>query len=243
MNQEEHSFSKTPISMSFDDFEISAESFKPVTKGLGFHQEQKKTTFKPMTHVKLETLRSTGPLNNISSDLEVKIKKQSPTGLEAFYGASSVTTFSTSESLPEVKMGLTKSDEIQLRASPLVQLLAWIVDLVIILGLVALTGTCLVLASGIDYGLMLKLVSRPDLLIFSSSVFAIYYILYFTILDLSATPGKIIFGIRLTGTDRNGFSVKNTFIRSVISLLSMMVFCLPMFLDFQGRLSDTKIIK
>lgn len=243
MNQEEHSFSKTPINLSFDDFEISAESFKPVTKGLGFHQEQKKTTFKPVTHAKMETLRPTGPLNNISRDLEVRIKKQTPTGLEAFYGASSVTAFPTPEALSEVKISNAKTADIQLTVSPLIQFSAWLIDLIIILGLVVITGTCLVLTSGIDYSLILKLVSRSDLLIFSSSVFAIYYILYFTILDLSATLGKIIFGIRLAGTDNNGFSVKNTFVRSVVSLLSMMVFCFPMFLDFQGRLSDTKIIK
>lgn len=243
MQQEEHSFSKTPISMSFDDFEINADSFKPVTKGLGFHQEQKKTTFKPVTHTRIEMPRQTGPLNNIASDLEVKIKKQGPMGLEAFYNASATVSFPATETLMELKTSVVKSPEVYSSVSAGVQLSAWIVDLVIILALVAFTGACLVLASGIDYSLIIKLVARPDLIIFSTSVFSIYYILYFTILDLSATPGKIIFGIRLVGTDRNIFSVKNTFVRSVISLLSIGIFCLPMLLDFQGRLSDTKIVK
>jgi uncharacterized RDD family membrane protein YckC len=240
MNQEEHSFSKNPIVMSFDDFEISAESFKPVTKGLGFHQEQKKNVFKPTSQPRIETFKNSGPINNISNELEVKIQQQSPSGLQAFYGASATTT------IPQSKIELSELptiSEVLVEAKPLLQFTAWTIDLVLVLALVALTGGCLVVASGLNYALILKLVSRADLAIFGGSVFSIYYILYFTILDLSTTPGKTICGIRLVGSDRNPISVKNTFIRSIVSLLSVLVFCFPMVLDFQGRLSDTKIVK
>jgi len=50
-------------------------------------------------------------------------------------------------------------------------------------------------------------------------------------------------GIRLLKTDNTNVSVKNTFTRALVSLLSVVALFLPMLLDFQGRLSDTKVVK
>jgi uncharacterized RDD family membrane protein YckC len=243
MNNEEQTFSKTPISLSFDDFDFNVESFKPVTKGLGFHHEQKKSNYKPVTHPKIETLRSSGPLINISSVTETRIRKQAPTGLEAFYGTSAASEASILEISPEIKNVTNFNQENTKSASSILQFSAWLIDMLVIFALIAITGVCLVLASGMDYQIILKLISKLDLMIFSVSIFAIYYVLYFTILDLSTSPGKLILGLRLVGTDGGNINAKNTFTRSIVSLLSLLVFCLPMFLDFQGRLSDTKIIK
>jgi uncharacterized RDD family membrane protein YckC len=241
MNQEQHTFSETPIVMSFDDFEISAESFKPVTKGLGFHQDQKKTNFKPVIHAKIETSRISGPLTKISQEIETKINKQAPMGLEAFYGAASPQTQTSTEK--EIKLEISKPFEIPEDVPAIMQFSAWLIDLAVVLALVAITAACLVLASGLNYSLISKLVTKSDLILFSATIFSIYYILYFTILDLSGSPGKIILGIKLTTTDSSQIAIKNTFTRSLVSLLSILGFCLPMLLDFQGRLSDTKIEK
>jgi uncharacterized RDD family membrane protein YckC len=246
MQNDQHTFSKTPISLSFDDFDINVESFKPVTKGLGFHHEQKKTTFKPITHPKIESFRSNGPLSNISSNTESKIRNQAPTGLEAFYGTTSaaiVPTESFKDIAQESNVGTAKIQENIKNASSISQFLAWLIDISVISALLVLTGVCLVLASGMNYQLILKLISKMDIIIFSSSIFAIYYILYFTILDLSTSPGKLLLGLRLVATEGDNLTVKNTFTRSAVSLLSIFAFCFPMLLDFQGRLSDTKIIK
>jgi hypothetical protein len=243
MQQEQTQVTKKPINISFDDFEINAESFKPVTKGLGFHHEQKKTTFKPTSRPQSEITRSNLPLNKISSETALKVKAQAPVGLEAFYSNPNILAPIQSESTPITPNEITINTETVNSVSLATQTLSWIVDLILVLSLVALTGISLVIASGIEYGLILKLISKIDLAVFSGSVFAIYYILYFTILDLSGTPGKLLLGIRLVGTEKNNFSIKNTFLRSLISLLSIFVFCLPMLLDFQGRLSDTKLVK
>jgi hypothetical protein len=243
MQQEQSQITKTPINISFDDFEISAESFKPVTKGLGFHHEQKKTTFKPTSRSLPENTRATLPLSKISNETALKVKAQAPSGLEAFYSTSQAGMAIQPDTTPVIDNELISTNEITGSVSSTVQVLSWSVDLILVLSLVALTGISLVMASGIEYRVILKLISKIDIAVFSGSVFAIYYILYFTILDLSSTPGKLLFGIRLVGTDKNNFSIKNTFIRSLISLLSIFIFCLPMLLDFQGRLSDTKLVK
>ena len=36
-----------PIQIDLDEFQISEETFKPMTKGLGFHQDTKRPSFKP----------------------------------------------------------------------------------------------------------------------------------------------------------------------------------------------------
>jgi uncharacterized RDD family membrane protein YckC len=62
------------------------------------------------------------------------------------------------------------------------------------------------------------------------------------VLDLTGSPGKTIMGIRLLKLDNKEVTVKNTFTRSAVSLLSFIALFLPMVIDFQGRLSDTKTV-
>ena len=50
-------------------------------------------------------------------------------------------------------------------------------------------------------------------------------------------------GIRLLRTNDKNVEVKHTFTRALISLLSFVALFLPMVIDFQGRLSDTKVVK
>jgi len=75
-------------------------------------------------------------------------------------------------------------------ASGVAQLSAWLIDVAMVVSFVALTAALLVAVSGIDYKIFAKIVSNYDLIIFSSSLFTIYYLMYFTILDLSNSPGK-----------------------------------------------------
>ena len=94
-----------------------------------------------------------------------------------------------------------------------------------------------------QFQMLARIISNQDLIAFTASIFSIYYLLYFTILDLSASPGKTILGLRLIKTDNTSVSVKHTFTRALISLFSSIALFLPMLLDFQGRLSDTKVVK
>ena len=244
MNQEQTKtgdVKKMPISLSFDDFELNAESFKPVTKGLGFHQEQKKVSFKPSIQHKIEKTNPQAPLHNLLRTNENKIKNQAPSGLEAFYGVKPAPI--QEKMLPEKETILSKPTKVFKDAAQSDQFIAWIIDIFLIASSVVLTGTLLVLVSGISFNVMIKLVTEQDLILFGSSLFGIYYILYFTILELSTTPGKIIMNLQLVNTDQGPLKIKHTFTRAFVSLLSLLVFCLPMVLDFQGRLSDTKIVK
>ena len=243
------------IDAFLDEFNISEDSFKPMTKGLGFHQDKKRNTFstvstketKVFTSAKVG-LKSNGLLNTISDKTASALSNNSPSGLEAFYVTKG------NPGLPQIPQGFEEkkldlsdlhSEKISsIQAAPVgLQLAAWVIDLLVIASFVAVTGALLVIASGIQFKMFARLISQNDFLMFGSAIFSIYYLLYFTILDLTASPGKTIFGLRLLKSNNRNVTVKNTFTRSFISLLSAVALFLPMVLDFQGRLSDTKLIK
>ena len=267
MNKETNSLTSKntpPIKVDLDEFQINEDTFKPMTRGLGFHQDTKRPSFKPAPKevkafgsAKAPTATTSlnssfnTSLNSIPSTLGQNNKTankaaQLPSGLEAFYGAKPAAP-ETSNNLFE--KNLTKEDAkkekaVAYSAAPQSsQFLAWVIDILVIASFVILTGGLLIFASGIEFNMYSRLISTKDLAIFTVAIFSIYYVLYFTILDLSASPGKTIFGLRLVKTDGEEVTVKNTFSRAMISLLSGIALFLPMLLDFQGRLTDTKVVK
>lgn len=254
MDQQQNLFSdtpkKTPISVNLDEFEISEESFKPVTKGLGFHNDQKRAAaFKPAPK-EIKPFASSLPktnthalLNEISTTNKTTSSKVVPSGLEAFYGAKPevVSNLETGPN-PLFEKEIAELKKVQL-ASSTAQLFAWTIDLLLVSSFAFVTTLLLILVSGMSFQSFIRIVPAEDLIVFGSVLFSIYYLLYFTILDLSGTPGKTIFGIRLVRANDKQVEVKHTFTRAFISLLSFVALCLPMIIDFQGRLSDTKVVK
>lgn len=242
-----------PIKIDLDEFQINEDTFKPMTKGLGFHQDTKRPSFKPAPKEvktfgssKLAVKQTFSSIaTNIESPKSSKNTNQLPSGLEAFYGAKGVieteNLFERSQDKLEIKPERTIVNK---KAAPQVlQFFAWIIDVLVVASFVALTGAVLVFSSGIEITMYSRLISVKDLGIFTTAIFSIYYLLYFTILELSATPGKTIFGIRLVSSSGRQVSVKHTFARALISLFSGVALFLPMLLDFQGRLSDTRVVK
>lgn len=258
MNQESHSFSSSKdakqIQIDLDEFQITEDTFKPMTKGLGFHHDVKRPSFKPAPKEVKPFAPSKSPMTSSLSSMpslnqtaKTPVGSHLPSGLEAFYGAKPQAETNLSQNLFEqpVKKEEVKTAPVSTKktAAQSSQFLAWIVDVLVIASFVALTGALLVFASGIELHMYSRLISNQDLATFGAAIFSIYYLLYFTILDLSATPGKTIFGIRLVKSDGSEVSVKHTFARALISLVSGVALFLPMLLDFQGRLSDTKVVK
>jgi len=249
MNHEQNSFSNStkssPVEINLDEFMISEESFKPMTKGLGFHQDQKRVAFKPSPK-EVKPFGSNSSMNkqlpqSLASSVQPNVAAHVPSGLEAFYGATP--TSALTEKISEFKSEEKISKPNYQTAGMANQFSAWIIDLLVIASFVAITGALLVLVSGIEIQMYSKLISVQDLALFSAAIFSIYYLLYFTILDLTASPGKTMLGLKVVKSDGKALSVKNTFTRAFISLLSGVALFLPMVLDFQGRLSDTKVVK
>jgi uncharacterized RDD family membrane protein YckC len=255
MTPENHSFSSQnqsqPLQVNLDEFNISEESFRPMTKGLGFHQEQKRASFKsspkelkPFGSARTQP-KAAAILSPLSGQTANVASGHIPSGLEAFYGTKGTSGVQVNnlekkiDSIEEKK----GTRQVTRAASGIAQFSAWMIDVLVVASFVAVTEALLVVASGIRYEMFARLISNQDLLTFTLAIFSIYYLLYFTILDLSASPGKTIMGLRLLKTDQASLTVRNTFIRARVSLLSSVALFLPMLLDFQGRLSDTKVVK
>ena len=236
------------IQVNFDDFNISEESFKPVTKGLGFHQDQKRQqafVSQPKEIKTISNIKAPILLNEISSKNQTVAKNTVPSGLEAFYGTKNSAIEQNLEEPQQLNIQKKPSEELSKNelASAFSQLTAWIIDLLLITSFVAITTSLLVVASGLSFRSFIKIVNIQDIALFGGVLFSLYYLLYFTVLDLTATPGKTILGIRLLKTNNQPVSVKHTFTRAFVSLLSGIALCLPNIIDFQGRLSDTKVVK
>lgn len=256
MNQEPHSFSSKiakPIQVDLDEFQISEDTFKPMTKGLGFHQDTKRPSFKPAPKevkafgspkASINSALNTLPSSTLPNKATAQVNHL-PSGLEAFYGPTATPKTEAPNLFDQTKKEEVQSEKVTSKktAAQTSQFLAWTIDILVIASFVVLTGVLLVWASGIEFNMYSRLISTQDLAAFGAAIFSIYYLLYFTILDLSATPGKTIFGIRLVKINGAEVSVKHTFVRALVSLLSGIALFLPMLLDFQGRLSDTKVVK
>ena len=83
-----------------------------------------------------------------------------------------------------------------------------------------------------------------EFLIFSAILYAIYFLFYFTFMEVTQTStfGKSIVGIRTVSFDGENLDLGTSLLRSIIILVSFMAFGLPLFLDFHGKLSNSKTI-
>lgn len=92
-----------------------------------------------------------------------------------------------------------------------------------------------------------KLDSIAHLLEFTvieQSVFLIFiYLFYFTIFDITGSPGKRIFSMSLKNTLNKKLTMSQTLIRAVVTLVSLLLLGMPSLFDFQGKLSDTKLVE
>jgi len=245
-----------------DDFNIDENSFKPVTKGLGFHQESARKQFTPaqIKATKLSTQPSSmsslptaklpktanfelgkSVARNVEekSSLALSGASASKGALAAFYGEAELKIEEKIE-MKESKKDMGKN---RVEANAVNQFLAFVVDILLVLSFTVATIAALVAVSRIDVQILFKVISIQDQIIFGSSLFIIYYLLYFTILDLNASPGKSLMKMRLYTASGKNVAVKHTFSRALITLLSLPALMLPTVLDFQGRLSGTKVFK
>lgn len=256
MNQQDVTSSQSKMNgqFNFDDFEISEETFKALDKGLGFHHENKKNQLKltPKTTSSIKTSKSSRvkSLDTLIQKEAVAVPSTSSAvpGLEAFYGNSTAVSDDTGSELALIKQSLDETNSTMLishsnEASSISRLLAWTIDFALVSALVVITTSSLVFASGMKIEQLLNFISVQEWSIFLVTLFSIYYLFYFSILDLSSTPGKTLFGVRVQTIDKSELTFKRTLARSFVSLLSVFLLGLPMILDFQGRLTDTKVAK
>jgi len=208
------------------DFDIDNFDFKPVTKGLGFHQEKQietKTvvTPRPKTRQRIEKVARVEKNREIPS-----VELPRPNNIQI--------------KISDKEKSVAKKSEIKLKPARLgVQGTGFVFDLFIILGTQVLINAAFLKLSGLT-----NIVQFLEFTWIEQSIFfSFIFLFYFTIFDLVASPGKRIFSLRLNSTSSNKVTVDQTLIRSVVTLLSFITVFMPLIFDFQGKLSDTKVVE
>ena len=213
--------------MDTDEFEIEKINFRPVAKGLGFHKNEKEIP--QATKIKKKRQES------ISHKLTPPL---STMDLETFYNPAkdgqrkSLDSVNSSKNIPlEFK-----------NAGIIKRFGAWIIDLLfIIISLISFMFLLIQIAQ-LDMKIVVTSLREGMYWEYYTLFFIIFYIAYFTFFDLLSTPGKVIFKIKLVKSDYSPVSITESFVRSSITLFSSVILFLPLLMDIQGKLSETKLI-
>lgn len=232
----------SPIFNDADDFDLEAFTVKPLSKGLGFHQSKERVQ-NQLSRQKV----SVSPSSTRASAYNKKIVPAATTSsvatvsqneLSAFYG-----NHRTAESIP------AKNEEklkVSLReASSGERLMAWLVDFVLLLSLCSALIVAFLFLSGIglDVNRLMTIFTGLELVFFSLAFYSLMNVFYFTILELVSTPGKALMKLKTLGADELPVTAGKTFLRATVSLVSCLAVGLPLLLDFQSHLSETKVFK
>lgn len=215
-------------------------SFKPITEGLGFHNdiEEKKSEVKAIKKIEIEP-KDNHALSNYFSTEEKVVDRGD---LTPFYQSKENAIKVSVEEVLEKEVTLESTHhEISLNqyeVSKSVRLAAWVIDLTIVASLYFITFYSAISFVGQKVEMMMTL----DFLFDSMPVALFYYIFYFSFLDRTnfSTVGKNILGFKL---DQKSLSLKKTVARSIITLISLFTLGLGSLLLLQDKLTDTSVIK
>ncbi|OUR93017.1 hypothetical protein A9Q84_21170 [Halobacteriovorax marinus] len=234
------------IAFSAAEFNLDDFDFKPLNEGLGFHHDDRKNGILPQSNTKPQNISVTrNVMPTLSKSLGVSDPKVVKNGMEsmnslsAFYSEGQLET--TSESESELNLSEQAVETYEL-AKPLLQLTAWLIDVLVVLTISSSLLGLFVLVSGLNFSQFYQFVGMNDLVLFGAVSFSIFYLSYFSILDLQSTPGKSFFKLRLVREDHSDLILKDSFMRAFITLISFVTLGLPCLIDFQGKLTDTKVV-
>lgn len=246
-----HSESKQNITLNLDEFDIDSYDFKPVTKGLGFHEPKKKKEKFPTQQSRVNTKpKETRVLSStVSHQMPKKDYLQSTplsvsdpslmSGIEALYAKEEKQASPKKEDKPKVQV-----EKRVILAKKETLLAAFLLDLCLV---VVLTSVLILSFFGIAMGELNKALLEG--FVFSSlpyigTLAALIFITYFSLTEPVGTFGKKALGISTyRASSLKRATIRQSFIRSTITLFSFFLLGLPTLLDFQGKLSETRVIK
>ena len=219
----EFDLGKEQIDFDADDF-----NFTPLTTGLGFNHERDKRV--------LKTGKSVNMIAEPAAVQKNKLKEK------IFDASSYLDVFEKKLNVPKEEVVKENFEEVIQLAPVRMQISAWLIDVLVIFALMSVTMIFSAAVPGMKLNDFLNLISFKDMIIFSAIMFVCYYVLYFSIMDYFITPGKYLLNIRLVRTNGANLTIKDTFIRSLVSAASFSALCVPLYIDFHGKISDTKVI-
>jgi uncharacterized RDD family membrane protein YckC len=233
MNLETQRASKSlpVIDMEMEDFD-----FKPITSGLGFHQ-QKVSEVKPAF---IETPIAKVPERKVVAARESAQLYQND--LSLFYGqTTSHPSIKTSVTAPEMK---TRKTKIYRVASGAERVTAYLIDLSVVVSLLGVMMTAM--ARSMEMDLMQAWGQYPnEITPLVVTLFCGFYLIYFSIFEKasSSTLGKNIFNLKVLDLDEKSVSFSALLVRSVVTLTNYVSLGLFSYFNLQNKITHTKVVK
>lgn len=220
---------KTPPAQ--DDFEFD---FKPITSGLGFHQN-KTSEIKPVTPEK--------PYASFPQTQKVEIKALKPdmavyqNDLSMFYGREAAEQAAApiiEERMEKVYKTAPKSQRV----------LAFVLDFLFVASIVGLV--LVIMSRATDMDLMEVWSAYPnEITPLVASLFCGFYLMYFSVFEksTSSTLGKNLLGLRVVDLQNKEMGFTALVCRSLITLVNFFTLGLFSYFDLQNKVTDSKVIK
>ncbi len=221
----------------FDDLD-----FKPLSSGLGFHHGNKQQdAVKEATRVVKERashLKQTSS-QKISHPFEQHVLSQQKVEETRDYVQNDLALFYASSKPVEIL--IEEPVKTVVLASKAIRLSAFVLDLVLVSGLVYLTLGLVSYITNLDFwNSVLSL--DPLALLSVGLVFSSYFLMYFTLLEKfqGNSIGKDLMGIKLDISSNS--QMTNVFLRSFITLVGFLSLGLTSYVDLPGVITSTRVV-
>lgn len=216
------------------DFDLDNFDFKPITPGLGFHQEPKTVT---QDMPKAAPLRREKTVSSPYQKFESSSDNFFPSDLQSFYADTPKNLRNeTISPAPElITLKPARSSE---------RVAAYALDLSFILSAVALTGLTMARVLGLSLSeIATRYPHEATPLILT--LFVGFYLIYFSVFEKSesSTIGKSIFSLRVSAMEDRELSLGQLLIRSTLSLFNFVSLGLFSYYDLQSKMSQSRVTR
>lgn len=237
------------ITLNLDEFDIDSFDIKPVTKGLGFHNNASAGVKPRPTAKRNPSIGPTTPRAQAQTITPGFLQSTPQTvsdpnllsGIDALYGSQPVPKKEKKE-IPVPQKVATKK---KVKEADMAELIfAYLIDTSVVLGITSLLFTSFFVFAFQRFNADMMIYFVRDSIPFVAVLTSLIYITYFSLLEPVGTIGKRFLGLGtfISGTEKRS-SIKTSFTRAFISLLSLPLLGIPLILDFHGKLSDTRVLK
>lgn len=224
---------KSPVlsDQELDQFLNDSFEFKPLTSGLGFHNEPKK----------IEVTKTPDPISrsSIQKPLAKKIHQEMDpysSDLSLFYGKETLT--------PVQFPDMPKEEVVYKRASSSERILSYLIDLSFIAALNSMIMVFIAWNVGMDLSELFFL--YPDEMTpVAVTLFCGTYLIYFSVFEKtsSSTLGKSFLNLRVMTETQKNASWLTLLMRSFIGLANFISLGLFSYFDLANKITKTKVVR
>ena len=152
--------------------------------------------------------------------------------------------FNQKKPTPEVNISSLDEEKKQLNPSkPDKVFFAWFVDTFIVLSVIAAAIVTLFTLTGIPLSNVSHFLSNQSSIGFVSLFFLVFYLIYFSVLDLGASPGKALLGTSIESTSGESLRLSQTFTRALIQITSIFFLFIPLYFGLHNEWSQTRSVE